>query len=303
MSNSEFCRIEPNVAIREHVEASGASIISFTSYSGGGEMGASLILPRRLSSDTPLLTTSGHLGEEFAYIPPAMAAVEEGIAVVVTGQAKSQDIRQAARPAHAFHPERLQAQLLCKVVRDLKSEGIERVDGTGHSKGGCAVVGAAVRCPDRFKSVTLWGSAGTSKHGLLSLLARTPRVGREVWSERDRLQANFEPILGESAKIFVSYLINNALRVAGETVAVTRSNTRETLRLLSREVPTGAMVYQNDGFFKPEEVAKKILGIVHDFRELPDVGHLAPQTHPKEVIAAQLEMLEIYEDHPLPVAA
>lgn len=304
MSGIEAREITPNSAVQDLVEARGGSISSYTSYSGGAEMGWSLFLPPYLRTDTPLLTAAGHLGEEFAYYPVALAAMKEGVPTIVTGQAKAQEMRKAIHPAHLFHPERLQAQLICRVIKDLTAiEGIERVNAAGHSKSGGPVLDSADRHPEQFESVAVWGSSGMNKHGIVSLALRTPELGIEAWHERDRLYKNFQPILGEAAMIFAGYVLQNSLRIAGETIAVSRSYNRGKLRSVRKKTPTGAMVFENDGYFKPAEVARKIAGIVDVFKELKGVGHLAPQTHPAEVVEAQLEIIEDFRSNRRAIAA
>lgn len=296
MKSPEVQQATPPESIKRLIVANDGAIKSFTSYSGGAEMGWSLITPRGTYEDVPLLITTGYLGEEFAYIPAAVAALKAGKPTILTGQAKAQDLVQALRPAHLLHPERLQPQLVCRVIKDAASEeDIEQVDGVGHSKGGSAIIDAGIRFPNGFRSVTLWGSSGVSRHGLVSLLLKSPEVAGEVVGQRQQLFKNFEPFMYDGAKTFGSYVLGNSFRVATEGIAVSRSYRKDSLKWLSKMTCTGAMVFEDDPYFKPAEVARKIAGIVQIFKELRGMGHLGPQTHPDEVIEAQLEMLDEYQ--------
>lgn len=239
--------------------------------------------------ERPLVIVGGYFGIEAAYRPVATAAANQGLDVITIDPPRKQRADHAFHPDHLLHPERLLAQMTCRVVKNACDiYGIQSVDGAGHSMGGPGVTHAARRCPDRFHSITLWGSAGVSEHGLWQLASRVPAVASEAYGALPQLVRNFP--LG-TALSFLRYITTNPERTLGEAIAVSRSNIVQDIKVLgSLGVATAAMLYKKDGFFKPHEVAAKIAGSVDALEEL-NYGHLAPQTHPDEVVKAQVKIL------------
>lgn len=242
----------------------------------------------------PIVIVGGYLGVEAAYFPVATELVKRGIDVITIDPPRAQRLDHALHPAHLLHPERLLAQVTCRVVKQAVDEygdekGFQQVDSAGHSMGGPGSVYAARRHPKLFNSVTLWGPAGASEHGIASLAARIPEVAGEAVEGRDRLRDNFEP---RDALSFVKYIIANPLRTATEAIAVSRSDIQLDLKWLGHAgVKRAMMALKRDGFFKPNEIAARIAGYIDFWTEL-DLGHIAAQTHPNEVAQEQAEILD-----------
>jgi|GEM_PF-5710575 len=276
------------------------SIVSDTSYTGGSKSDWTLSTPAGVSNPPVLMIVGGYLGSEFLYTPIAEAAVNADLAVVTMDPPRSQKADRALNPAHLTHPERLLGQMVRRIVIDLnESHGVASVHATGHSMGGPAVIAAAERLPERFESVTLWGSAGVSKHGAVLLGSRTPEIIAEAWGGRDQLKNHFAPDVStalRSLALCCKYVTLNPIRTASEALAVSRSDSSHILkRLRQLGVKTGALAFQDDPYFRADEVAAKIAGIVDVFKVLSSTGHIAPQLFPELVMKAQSQILKEYE--------
>ena len=247
-----------------------------------------------------LLIVGGLGGVESAYANVAENLAQNGLDTFTMNLPTYQHIHHQYHRDHLFSPERLLAQVVRRVVRDIKIEyGDEPVDAAGHSTGGPAIAQAADFDNELLHSITLWQPAGITKGGVVRLGSRIPEVLWNGFKARDQLRQNLSARTPELAREYVGYGVNYPRRIL-EAAAVCRSDIREPLtRVVEAGVKVAAVLVRNDAFFHADEAMRTLerIGGIRAF--LMNGCHLLPQANPMGLSEQQLEIQEaFYQDEP-----
>lgn len=236
----------------------------------------------------PLLIVNGHSGVEAVYGPIAEEAARQGIDTITMEPPRWQRLDHAIHPEHMLHPERLLAQMSHRIVKDAcKIYDFEKVDGAGHSMGGPGIVNAACHHPELFNSITLWGSAGITPHNIFTLGTSLPQVGVEVFKATPVLFKNFGI---QALASVIKYGFTNPIRTIGESIAVSCSDLTPQIRQLHNlGIPVTGILFEDDGFFSPEDLHSEVREHIIKVVVLAGIGHIGPITDPEKVMKAQIE--------------
>lgn len=247
-----------------------------------------------------LLIVGGLGGVESAYANVAEEVAQAGLDAVTMNLPTYQHSHHQYHKEHLFSPERLLAQMVRRIARDIKLEyGDEPIDATGHSTGGPAITQAAHFDSELFHSITLWQSAGITKGGIARLGLRIPSVALNGLRARTQLRNNLMPRTNTLAREYGNYAINYPRRML-EAIAVCKSDIREPLaRVVEAGTKVAAVLANRDAFFPPDEATRTLEGIGGILTSRMDGCHLLPQTHPLELAEQQLQIHEtFYSDEP-----
>jgi pimeloyl-ACP methyl ester carboxylesterase len=237
----------------------------------------------------PLILVPGYGGIKPAYRELRKAVVSNGKPAVTFRPPRSQEKFAALHPRHFLHPERLLAQAVLAITKDLlsvdgDSNDYEQVDTAGHSMGGPAVVNAALVRPERFRTVTAMAAAGLDGHSLNDMRQRAPAVFRDeiLPSFRDiKVRKDYRAV-----RHMAHYVARNPWRTAAEGLAVGSGDIRYKVTEIGRlGVKTAALQFASDRFFPVDGVAAHSAGRFDLFRVFPDpdANHMWPQLQPEAV--------------------
>ncbi len=273
----------------EHVSRTGRAQSHWSHYSAPNRT-----MPGRL------LIVGGLGGVESAYANVAESLAQNGLDTVTMNLPTYQHAHHQYHRDHLLSPERLLAQMVRRVVRDIKLEyGDEPVDAAGHSTGGPAITQAADFDNDLLHSITLWQTAGLTRGGVVRLGSRIPGVIWNGLKARNQLRQNLSSRATDLAREYVGYTKNYPRR-ALEAIAVCQSDISEPLtRVVEAGIKVAAVVAKSDAFFHPEETLSTLerIGGIQSF--LMNGCHLLPLADPEGLTEQQIEIHgSFYRDEP-----
>lgn len=267
---------------------------------GGATIEFTLERPSLVKDPVPLLIAPGYGGIEEGYVKLRESVVSIGNKPSVTFKVpRSQDNFSGFHPNHLFHPERLLAQAVIAISSNLiASDGVEygydKMDTTGHSMGGPAVVNAGLIKPELFRSVTAMASAGLDGHNLVDMAKRGPgSIKNEIIPSIRRMKVKKD--VG-SALVLAHYVFRNPIRTASEGIAVGVSDIRESVVYLGKfGVKTAALQFPSDRIFPLHGVVNHSSERFNLFRVFPDpeANHVWPNSEPE---AVAIELLDIIDN-------
>ena len=245
--------------------------------------------PMDVDDPVPLLLVPGYGGIKPAYRDLRKAVVSGGKPAVTFKPPRAQERFAALHPKHFMHPERLLAQSVLAISRDLIDKdgvksGYNQLDTAGHSMGGPAVVNAGLIHPERFRTVTAMAAAGLDGHTLRDMRVRAPAVLREeiLPSIQDiHVRRDFRAV-----RDVVHYVARNPWRTVAEGLAVGSGDIRDKVTMLgSLGVQTAALQFASDRFFPEEGVREHSADRFNLYRVFPDpeANHMWPQLEPEAV--------------------
>lgn len=260
---------------------------------GGAAIKYTYERPVEATDPVPLIVVPGYGGIKPAYRELRKAVVQHGKPAVTFRPPRSQERFAGLHPKHFLHPERLLAQSVTAITRDmLNQHGVEhqfdQVDSVGHSMGGPAVVNAALVHPGWYRSVTAMGAAGLDGHTLKDMGKRAPAVFRDeiipaLSDVRDRRDRRAVRDMG-------LYVWSNPWRTLAEGLAVGSGDIRDKVSHLGAlGLRTAALQFPKDRFFPVEGVREHSADRFSIFRVFPDkeANHMWPQLEP-EAVAEEL---------------
>lgn len=279
---------EPDVFVLEHPEVI-STVRQHVTRTGGAVIKYTVERPAVVEDPVPLLIVPGYGGIKPAYRELRKAVVQNGKTAVTFKPPRTQERFAALHPRHFLHPERLLAQAVLAISKDLieiygDEQDFEQIDAAGHSMGGPGVINAAMVRPRRFRTVTSVAGAGLDGHTLLDMAQRAPGVfsGEFVPSITDiRVRKD-----GRAIRDMAHYVGRNPWRTAAEGLAVGSGDVRDKVTVIGMlGVKTAALQFANDHFFPIEGVREHSEDRFDLFREFPDpnANHMWPQLQPEAV--------------------
>lgn len=201
--------------------------------------------------------------------------------------------RNELHPDHLFHPLRLSSQSVWAVMREIRrTHDVDDFDLLAHSMGGPTAIEVAQRKPKYIRTIILAGSAGLDGHNLLTLAAKLPAAAHDTISALLKIE-NDKKI--RVARHILHYLLQNPVRTATETIAVSNCNIKDGVqRVRDLGIKVGRLQFVLDHFFPLENITEddqQNVDLFHIFH-VPSADHLAPITHPTEVAQTNKAMLE-----------
>jgi len=263
--------------------------------------------PMTTEDPVPLLLVPGYGGIKPAYKELRKSVVDIGKPAITFKAPRTQERFAALHPKHFFHPERLLAQSVIAITRDIIERGgdsneFEQVDTAGHSMGGPAVVNAGLVHPELFRSVTTVASAGLDGHTLKDMRDRAPAVifGEILPMVKDiKICKDYRTV-----QHMVHYVARNPWRTAAEGLAVGSGDIRDKVTHLgSLGVRTAALQFENDHFFPVEGVREHSADRFDIFRVFsdPNANHMWPQLQPDAVADELVEIINELKSKEKPV--
>jgi len=247
----------------------------------------SLQIPREAHDDTLEIHVNGFGAAKPSYRGVRKASAEAGQISASMRPARGTTVGDLAHPTTLFHAEEYESESVLAVMEDIERRfGLSRVKLRSHSMGGRAGVAAAEAAPEKIENVTLVNAAGLEPHSLFTMAARLPRfVNTNVRPHMGMLYQEFhEP---QVIIDFARYAIQNPLRTAAEAVSICRADIRDRVRQLgARGVAVSIIDAQADSLL-PNKTVESTLGPDVQYYSMhpnPEIGHLGPQTHPKEMV-------------------
>lgn len=246
---------------------------------------------RQLDSEEniPLIITPGYGGIKPAYRDLRAALVTHGKPAVTFRPPRTQRSGGFFNLKHLRHPERLLAQSTAAVAKDVVEryglvESFDKVDAVGHSMGGPAVVNAAHKKPELFRSITAVASAGLDGHNLFVLAQRMPKILSDemVPAIRDMRARSDRKSLND----IIHYMGSNPLRTIAEGLAVGNGDIRQKVVDVGKlGVKTAALQFPSDRFFHIDKVRDSSSQLFDYYSEFTDTkaNHIWPQIQPSPV--------------------
>lgn len=276
---------------------------------GGATIRYTLEKPQATDDQIPLILVPGYGGIKPAYRELRKAVVSGGKAAVTFKPPRAQEKFAGLHPKHALHPERLLAQAVLGVSRDVimrngEKDGYNQVDTAGHSMGGPAVVNAGLVAPKMFRSAILMGAAGLDGHTLRDMRERAPSVLREeVLPSLNQMRVKKDV---RSVRNIVEYVARNPWRTLAEGLAVGSGDIRDKVsRIGELGIRTATQQYAQDRFF-PEAGVREHSASRFDYYHVfpdPEAGHMAPQMQPEAVGEDLLDILAVLHQSERPAIA
>lgn len=167
----------------------------------------------------------------------------------------------------------------------------ERVVASVHSMGGFAGTEIGLAHSGQVESVIYKGAAGFWP---LSLLDMNPlRLAQSV--NKYVASGQIEPNVRNLYRI-IRYYTRDPSRSIGEAMTCLTSDISDRIaQLEDLGVSSGYLAFEHDELVPSHKAQEKTKGVVGHFAMMHGMGHLAPQSHPKETAQATWELQQIIQ--------
>ncbi len=199
-------------------------------------------------------------------------------------------------PQYYVTPESVHTAAITAVLDAANDRLIDTTlcDVSGHSMGGFIATDLLLHSDiERFRTLTLVGSAGLDAHTLRTMLWRLPKF----------LTKELIPSLPDLYNQHPKSFLHNELRHIGvnpfftvaEGLRAAQCDIRERVRYIgSLGVKTAALQFNKDEFFPEQGVRSRSQYLFNHYEvyEDPRANHLAPQRDPEGVAKAQIRIIK-----------
>lgn len=242
------------------------------------------LIPSIQTDEVPVGIVNGFCGTESAYKQLAVELALQGREVFYIRPPRTQTPFMAMRPDHIRDVLKLQSQATWSVMRAIRSyTGHDLYDLYGHSMGVPITTKTALHKPNNVRSIVLAGGAGQNgQNSFRGMVRKSIDVARNdvVRGHKDIIR-HVHP--GVMALDTAHHVLRRPDRTVREGFTVARIDDRPTLRKLKdMPVRVGAILFEQDGYFKPDEVLAVSGHLFDAIQVTPEATHIYPQDHPEE---------------------
>jgi pimeloyl-ACP methyl ester carboxylesterase len=250
-----------------------------------------LEVPENPVSETVNVLVYGFAGSEPAYRGLAHAISDDGYITLRCRLPRNQSLPATMHPKHLFKPTAISSKSVLGAIKKLPEHGLpKKANLFGHSLGGWVATELAIHKPDVVDNLVLLSSAGLIEHSPSYFVPKLPRFIGKTAIDIIK-QKPFSTSLTD-VKDALGHIMINPVLTAREAIAVAHCDIRKRLDLLNPNVHLAILQLEEDEFFDSVEVASEVAGKTDNFRIIPDLGHSAPVTHPKETAQAYIKLLK-----------
>lgn len=232
--------------------------------------------------DVPIMISNGYCAPAVVYDAIAIGLAQNGRNVIRFHPPRNVSLGRMALGGHIRNPLKKHSQAGWEVIKDgQKKYKFDKVDILGHSMGTPTAFMLAEQKPEAIRSVMCTGGAGLDGAGGLFIMAA--RGGRllknDVFDEKEKLKqlGNTRTVGQEIAK----HILSHPLDTLAEGYYVSRADAAPSLiRVHKAGVRIGAILFEKDVFFRPNNVLNHVGKYFDYYVVLPDAKHIHPQIYP-----------------------